>query len=62
MNEPLSIDPSKIESAVLRRLIDEVKYEQATGNVNAYNRIHNRHNRSSPIMPRPAVDEVRKAR
>jgi hypothetical protein len=35
---------SKPSNAVLRRLIEEVKYE-SQNNISAYNRTHNRHNR-----------------
>ena len=41
----LEIDLSKIPSPVLARLIEEVRNEETTTN-NAYNRYHNRHNRS----------------
>lgn len=41
----LSIDASKVRSSVLQRLIEEVKYEDQN-NITAYNRLHNRHNRS----------------
>jgi len=55
--QEISIDASTIPSAVLRRLIEEVRYEKAN-NINAYNRTHNRHNRSGSggyghIHPRP---------
>jgi hypothetical protein len=40
------IDLATVDSAVLRRLIEEVRNEEAEGRPNAYNRIHNRHNRS----------------
>ena len=41
----LAIDPSQIDNAVLRRLISEVQFEKKQGDVSAYNRTHNRHNR-----------------
>jgi hypothetical protein len=41
----VSIDASKVKSSVLQRLIEEVKYEDRN-NIGAYNRLHNRHNRS----------------
>lgn len=41
----ISIDASKVQSSVLQRLIEEVKYEDQN-NIAAYNRLHNRHNRS----------------
>lgn len=41
----ISIDASKIENSVLQRLLEEVKCE-SQNNVTAYNRLHNRHNRS----------------
>jgi hypothetical protein len=45
----LSIDVSKIDSVVLKRLIQEVRIEKEK-DISAYNRVHNRHNRSiSPI-------------
>ncbi len=43
--ETISIDASKVQSSVLQRLIEEVKYEDQN-NIAAYNRLHNRHNRS----------------
>lgn len=42
----LDIDPSKIDSPVLRQLIDEVRNDISTGEIVNYNRMHNRHNRS----------------
>lgn len=39
------IDVSKIPSPVLARLIEEVRNEEEL-NAQAYNRMHNRHNRS----------------
>ena len=44
ISELLEVDTSKIPSAVLARLIEEVRHEnQATTQV--YDRVHNRHNR-----------------
>lgn len=43
--EVMSIDVSKIQNSVLQRLIQEVKVE-SRNNISAYNRLHNRHNRS----------------
>lgn len=40
----VSVDVNKMPSAVLRRLINEVKFENQN-NITAYNRTHNRHNR-----------------
>jgi len=40
----ISIDASQIPNAVLKRLIEEVQYENQN-NISAYNRSHNRHNR-----------------
>lgn len=39
------IDVNKISSPVLARLIEEVLNEEVQS-INAYNRMHNRHNRS----------------
>jgi hypothetical protein len=39
------IDVNKISSPVLARLIEEVRNEEVQS-INAYNRMHNRHNRS----------------
>jgi hypothetical protein len=39
------IDVNKISSPVLARLIEEVRNEEVYS-INAYNRMHNRHNRS----------------
>ncbi len=44
-SKTISIDASKVQSSVLQRLIEEVKYEDRN-NIAAYNRLHNRHNRS----------------
>ncbi len=41
----LSVDVEKIESAVLRRIVREVRRGDQ-GNPHYYDRIHNRHNRS----------------
>jgi phage-related protein len=41
----ISVDASKIQNSVLQRLIEEVKVERQN-NISAYNRLHNRHNRS----------------
>ncbi len=43
--DAISIDASKIENSVLQRLLEEVKCE-SQNNITAYNRLHNRHNRS----------------
>ncbi len=40
----VSVDVNKMPNAVLRRLINEVKFENQN-NITAYNRTHNRHNR-----------------
>lgn len=41
----LEVDLEKIDSAVLRRLIEEVRQEDAQQVQRVYNRTHNRHNR-----------------
>jgi len=41
--ELLEVDTSKISSAVLARLIEEVRSEKSSTHV--YDRVHNRHNR-----------------
>lgn len=43
--EQKRVDVSRISSPVLARLIEEVRNEEAYS-INAYNRMHNRHNRS----------------
>lgn len=43
--ERAALDVKKIPSPVLARLIEEVRNER-TDNPHAYNRMHNRHNRS----------------
>lgn len=43
--EPQELDPQVAPGSVLARLIEEVRYERAEGPL-AYNRMHNRHNRS----------------
>jgi hypothetical protein len=40
----VNLEVSKVPNAVLKRLIEEVKYE-SQNNISAYNRTHNRHNR-----------------
>lgn len=53
LEKPLILDAAGIDNAVLKRLISEVQYEQKAG-INSYNRVHNRHNRSSgrpPVTP-----------
>ncbi len=44
-SKTISIDASEVRSSVLQRLIEEVKHENQN-NIAAYNRLHNRHNRS----------------
>lgn len=41
---PISVDAKKLPNAVLKRLIEEVKYD-SQNNISAYNRTHSRHNR-----------------
>ena len=41
----VELDANEVSNIVLRRLIEEVKNEKEN-NVTAYNRLHNRHNRS----------------
>lgn len=46
----MEIDVAKIDSAVVRRLIEEVRDEQGMGIENQpqmYDRVHNRHNRGN---------------
>jgi hypothetical protein len=45
MPEEHELNPSGISSPTLARLIEEVRNEEAH-TVHAYNRMHNRHNRS----------------
>lgn len=40
-------------SPILAILVEEVRVEKEDGNPNAYNRMHNRHNRSGPRGPWP---------
>jgi ribosomal protein L34E len=42
------------ESPALKRLIDEVRNDQETGEIVNYNRFHNRHNRSGFRIKSPA--------
>ena len=44
--DSLSVEMSQITNVVLRRLAEEVQRE-GQNNVSAYNRTHNRHNRST---------------
>lgn len=41
----LDVDISKIESSVLKRIVEEVK-RNTPSTIRAFDRIHNRHNRS----------------
>lgn len=43
-SKPTTVEVEKVSNAVLRRLMDEVKFE-SQNNILAYNRTHNRHNR-----------------
>ena len=45
LNSLRDAEPQQIESEVLRRLIEEIRIEE-TEEISAYNRYHNRHNRS----------------
>ena len=40
------IDASKFASVALRRLVEDIQQQTPPPDVNAYNRMHNRHNRS----------------
>ncbi len=40
----ITVDPNKLDSSVLNRLLEEIKVEDEN-RLNAYNRTHNRHNR-----------------
>jgi hypothetical protein len=40
-----SLGTTARDSAAIRRLLDEVKYEETTDLCTNYNRMHNRHNR-----------------
>lgn len=42
----LVVDVDKIESAVLRRIVREVRNDRDRGNPHYYDRVHNRHARS----------------
>jgi hypothetical protein len=42
--KPVSIDASKIDNEVLKRLIGEIDFEKEN-RIHSYNRTHNRHNR-----------------
>ena len=42
----LTLEPQKLPSAVLERLIEEVRNEDTSQQSSSYNRFHNRHNRS----------------
>ena len=44
-NEQIVIEANQISNPVLQRLMEEVKNDQAN-NIFAYDRAHNRHNRS----------------
>lgn len=54
MSEDIDITELVKGSVILARLVEEVRLDQAEGRPNAYDRMHNRHNRSIPrIYPRP---------
>lgn len=40
-----TVNPEKLPSPLLKRLLEEVRYEGNTTSLDAYNRVHNRHNR-----------------
>jgi len=44
VNHELFVDLDSLPGEVLKRLIEEVRFE-AQNNITAYNRTHNRHNR-----------------
>ncbi len=39
------ITPSQVNNEVLKRLLEEISFENTENKLNAYNRTHNRHNR-----------------
>lgn len=41
----IAVDAAQVPNAVLQRLIEEVRHDRQN-NITAYNRMHNRHNRS----------------
>jgi hypothetical protein len=41
----LLLDPARIDSVALRRLVDEVRNDSARSGGGNYDRVHNRHNR-----------------
>lgn len=43
-SKPVTVEVEQVPNAVLKRLMDEVKFE-SQNNILAYNRTHNRHNR-----------------
>jgi hypothetical protein len=43
--DAIKVDASQVPNAVLQRLIEEVRHDRQS-NIAAYNRMHNRHNRS----------------
>ncbi len=51
-------DASKVDSVVLRRLIEEVRYEKSPEYL-LYDRVHNRHNRGSDkVIPEEKRKEL----
>lgn len=61
-NQEMVLDVSGIKSAVLLRIIEEVRNDKRSG-VTAYDRLHNRHNRggggyNQPSHPRPVVQPI----
>jgi hypothetical protein len=43
-DQPIIIDPAKMDNEVLKRLIGEINFEKEN-RIHSYNRTHNRHNR-----------------
>lgn len=52
LEKTISIDAANVPNAVLKRLIEEVRHDHNEG-IYAYNRTHNRHNRSGSDRWKP---------
>ena len=48
--DDLVIDASKVDNAVLKRLIEEVRLDEKGNRLHGYNRTHNRHNRGGQMI------------
>ena len=55
--ESMTIDLNKINSPAMRRIIEDIRNDHNPNDISAYNRVHNRHNRSGTPQPWPRPKE-----